>query len=269
MAIKMISKPVVLSIAGSDSGGGAGIQADLKTFQSIGVFGTTAITCITAQNPSGVTAIQEITEDVFTSQLRAVLDYFPIKFVKTGMLFSKKIIEIVSKLQYEYKFFIIMDPVMVATSGAKLLKDDAIDFIKDILIPQSILITPNLDEASLLLNEKINQITNYRSACEKFYSLYKVPILLKGGHLPEDGTVLDLFYDGKEFVSLPSKYLDTISTHGTGCTYSSAITAYMGLGNDLKSSIQKAKLYLSGALESSYFIGKISTINHNYSIEEK
>jgi len=260
---KMNPTPCVLSIAGSDSGGGAGIQADLKTFHTIGVFGTTAITCITAQNPGGVSGIMEVDSLLIERQILSVLEYFPVVFSKSGMLFSRDIVNIVIKIVKEKKLNLICDPVMVATSGTKLLRDDAIELIKKELLPISHLITPNSDEASLLLKSKINSSNEMEDATKDLFKLFGVPILLKGGHLQNHGKLKDVLYDGKEMSVFPSEYIKNVSTHGTGCTYSSAITSYLALGQDLKTSVLHAKNFLHTSILNSIQTGKTTSINHS------
>ncbi len=264
--MKMI--PSVLTIAGSDSGGGAGIQADLKTFQSLGVFGTSAITCITAQNPSGVFGIMEVDSLLLEKQISVILEYFPIQFAKSGMLFSKDIVQVVIQIIKKNKVKLICDPVMIATSGAKLLKEDAVKLIKEELIPLSYLITPNSDEAALLLNKEIKNAGEMEDASRELYNLLKVPVLLKGGHLKENKKLKDVLYDGKELSVYPSDYIEKVSTHGTGCTYSSAITAYSALGYDLKTSVLHSKSYLHNTILNSYNLGKSTSLNHSIFIKE-
>lgn len=259
----MTEYPIALTIAGSDSGGGAGIQADLKTFLTHSVFGTSAITCITAQNPAGVSGIQEVAVELVEKQILAVIDYFPVAAVKTGMLFSNEIIETVTRLLQNKKYKLVVDPVMTATSGAKLLKDDAIESIKKKLIPISTLFTPNLDEASLLLNEKISSEDQMEYGARKLYSEFGVPVLLKGGHLKNSDYALDIFFDGKTVYPLSSKFLKQFNPHGTGCTYSSAITSNLAKGLNLIESISLAKYYIFEAISQSYSIGRTSTLNHN------
>ncbi|MCB1143120.1 MAG: bifunctional hydroxymethylpyrimidine kinase/phosphomethylpyrimidine kinase [Leptospiraceae bacterium] len=259
----MKTRPVCLTIAGSDSGGGAGIQADLKTFESIGVFGTSAITCLTAQNPDGVSGILEVSAEMLELQARAVLDFFPVKAVKSGMLFSTEIIQKLVTLQKNYNFDLILDPVMIATSGAKLLQDSAIEALRDELIPLSKLVTPNVDEVSLLLNKKFESGEELKSATIEFFERYKTPVLIKGGHLPENNLVTDYFFDGKISFSLESEYISGRSTHGTGCTYSSAIASYFALGYSVEEAIHKAKSFLHSSILNSYSVGKISTLNHS------
>ncbi len=253
---------VVMSIAGSDSGGGAGIQADLKTFQSLGVFGTTAITCVTAQNPDGVTAVQEIPAAIVKKQIDTILQYFHVKAVKTGMLFSQEIISVVSKARRAQKFILVVDPVMIATSGAKLLQDDAIETLKSDLLPIADLITPNIDEASLLLGKKVTY-ENLKDSATELQSKFLVPVLLKGGHVPSNGKVKDILFDGNEYFEFESKWIKDMNTHGTGCTFSSAITSYLAKGNKLPLAVENAKKYIQETIAQSILVGKSTSLNHN------
>lgn len=255
--------PIVLTVAGSDSGGGAGVQADLKTFSALGTFGTTAFTCLTAQNPDGVSQIFEISPDFVAAQLKSVGDYFPIKAAKTGMLFSQQIITTVAEFFYENPHIhLVVDPVMVATSGAKLLLDDAITSLTSDLLPLANLITPNLDEASILLGETIHHFDQLESSAKKLYDKFQIPILLKGGHLPNATEAVDILYDGKSFYKYSKPFLKGKNTHGTGCTFSSAITAYLGQGKPLPEAVGLAKEYLTNAIEHSVTTGPTLHLNH-------
>lgn len=255
--------PITLTIAGSDSGGGAGVQADLKTFSSLATFGTTVFTCLTAQNPDGVTGIYEISPDFVTSQLQAVATYFPIKAAKTGMLYSKDIIKSVSVFFYENPDIqLVLDPVMVATSGAKLLRDDAIQSLIEDLIPLAKIITPNLDEASLLLEEPINQYDQLVPMAKKLFQKYNVPVLLKGGHLPNAIEATDVLFDGKSIYEFSKPFLMEKNTHGTGCTYSAAITSFLAHGKNLAEAVGSAKEYLHQSLEDDIITGPTKHLNH-------
>lgn len=255
--------PITLTIAGSDSGGGAGVQADLKTFSSLATFGTTVFTCLTAQNPDGVSGIYEISPEFVSSQLQAVSNYFPIKAAKTGMLYSKDIIKSVVSFFYENPDIqLVLDPVMVATSGAKLLRDDAIQSLTEDLIPLAKLITPNLDEASLLLGDKINQYDQLVPMAKKLFQKLNVPVLLKGGHLPNASEATDVLYDGKSIYEFSKPYLKEKHTHGTGCTYSAAITAFLAHGKSLAEAVGSAKEYLHLTLEDDIITGPNHHLNH-------
>ncbi|TGN06876.1 bifunctional hydroxymethylpyrimidine kinase/phosphomethylpyrimidine kinase [Leptospira ilyithenensis] len=255
--------PITLSIAGSDSGGGAGVQADLKTFSSLGTFGTTAFTCLTAQNPDGVTAIHEIPTSFIKAQLDAVLSYFPVSACKTGMLFSEEIINIVREvLQTKPDIKLVVDPVMIATSGAKLLKNDAITALRENLIPIATIITPNLDEASLLLGQNITGQNELESSAKQLFDIFKVPILLKGGHLQNVTEAIDILFDGKSIYNFKKPFLKVKNTHGTGCTFSSAITSYLAHGLSLPEAVGHAKEYIHNAIEDSIQTGPTTHLNH-------
>ncbi len=259
----MKNYPITLTIAGSDSGGGAGIQADLKTFSALSTFGTTVLTCLTAQNPDGVSAIHELPPDFIKQQLNAVLNFFPVHACKTGMLFSEKIISTVSELLFDQKQMkIVVDPVMIATSGAKLLQDDAILAMKTKLIPLASVLTPNLDEASFLLERKIADYDDLEEGAKDLFQRFRVPILLKGGHLPHATEAIDILFDGKSSYVYKKKFIKTANTHGTGCTYSSAIAAFLAKGLSLPEAVGSAKEFIQNAIEDSIQTGKISHLNH-------
>ncbi|PJZ27191.1 bifunctional hydroxymethylpyrimidine kinase/phosphomethylpyrimidine kinase [Leptospira hartskeerlii] len=264
-----MQKPVVLTIAGSDSGGGAGIQADLKTFNSTGSFGTSVITCLTAQNPDGVTGILEVDPDFLEKQLVAVLSYFPVKAIKTGMLFSESLILRISKILKEYKakgqnFKLVIDPVMVATSGAKLLQDEAIQSLISELVPMASLVTPNLDEAKILGSGEISKIDSMESETISLAKKLGVPVLLKGGHIKNSKEALDVLGipNGKT-IKYTKPFVEDFNPHGTGCTYSSAIASYLAQGFPLSESVPKAREFLHAAILQSFPAGKTKTLNHN------
>jgi hydroxymethylpyrimidine/phosphomethylpyrimidine kinase len=241
--------PVVLTIAGSDSGGGAGIQADLKTFASLGIHGTSAITCITAQNPRGVLGIQPCRPDMVRKQIEAVFTELPPAAVKTGMLYSADIIRVVSR------FFLrgpqpplVVDPVMVASSGARLLKLSAIALLERELLPLATLVTPNLDEAEILVGQKLRSVEDLRAAARELRGRFGCAALVKGGHLRGLKQAVDIFYDGKQELLLSAPYVGRVSTHGTGCTYSAAIAGYLARGRPLSRAVQQAKEYITQAI---------------------
>ncbi len=256
--------PVAVTIAGSDSGGGAGIQADLKTFTALGVHGATVITCITAQNPKAVLAVQEISPEIVTKQMQAVFEELKPTAAKTGMLFSEPIINAVSDYLKNKPCPLIIDPVMVSTSGATLLKPKAISTIVNKLFPLADLITPNLDEASILLEKKINTAKEFKQSARDLYNRYRCPVLLKGGHFEGHSNVIDLFYDGKKELTFSSPRIKNVHTHGTGCTLSSAICAYLALGLRLDKAIEQAKNYINGAIKYSYRIEKHTALNNSW-----
>lgn len=245
-----INVPCALTIAGSDSGGGAGIQADLKTFAAIGVHGTSAITCITAQNPLEVRGVSAISPEMVGQQIAAVMEELKPKAVKTGMLYSAGIIKAVEEA-LPVGIPLIIDPVMISTSGALLLRDSAVSVLKT-LLSRATLITPNLHEAEYLLGRKLVEPDQLRAAAREFHERYGCAALVKGGHLPEMKVALDFLYDGKTEWLLEAPYVRGVSTHGTGCTYSAAIAAYCALGESLSTAVLKAKEFISNAIAQSY-----------------
>lgn len=242
--------PIVLSIAGSDSSGGAGIQADIKTMSAIGVFATTAITAITAQNTTGVTAIQGIDPEIVGKQIDAVFSDLRPDAVKIGMLFSKGIIDVVAdRLEHHRPRHVVLDPVMISTSGSRLISEDAIDSLKTRLFPLSSIITPNRMEASYLAGMDINSTEEAAVAAGRMLQFGGNAVLVKGGHF-SDSSMTDFLIDREGNVAhFSGKFVDTVNTHGTGCTLSSAIASYLALGETVHSAVQKAKDYLQNALE--------------------
>ena len=233
--------PVALTIAGSDSGGGAGIQADLMTFAALGVFGTSAITCVTAQNPSSVSGIQPIDAEMVDRQIKAVCDGFPLAAAKTGMLYSSQIIKTVAADDVRQGIpILVVDPVMVSESGARLLKTDAIDTLCAELIPQARVITPNLHEAEILCGHGIKSLEEIRAAASEIGDRFDVACVVKGGHLPGDEVVDVLYDEGEEYI-FKSARVKAEQTHGAGCVFSAAITAYLARGDLLKDAVGKAK----------------------------
>jgi hydroxymethylpyrimidine/phosphomethylpyrimidine kinase len=257
--------PVALTIAGSDSGGGAGIQADLKVFAALGVHGTTAITCLTAQNPNAVIGIQAAKPEMVQQQLEALFAELPPKAAKTGMLFSSEIIRVVAQFWKNTKRSpLIVDPVMVSTSGAKLLKDDAIRILQNELLPVAGLVTPNLDEAEILVGRKLRSIDDLRNAARQIHSRFGCAALVKGGHLRTGLEAVDIFFDGKTELLLSAPFVKGVTTHGTGCTYSAAIAAHLALGRTLPNAVGLAKEHVSNAIANSLLVGRHSVLNHFY-----
>ena len=255
-----------LTIAGSDSSGGAGIQADIKTMTMNGVFAMSVITALTAQNTTGVRAIQESTPEFLKQQLDAVFeDIFP-DAVKIGMVASSELICVIAdKLSYHKAQNVVVDPVMVATSGSALMKTDAIQTLIDELLPVSALVTPNIPEAEILSGLKIESDNDMIAAAKKIGDAYHCSVLLKGGHSINDAN--DLLYAKGELIWFKGKRIDNPNTHGTGCTLSSAIAANLAMGYDLAESIHRAKEYLSGALSALLNLGKGSgPLDHMYRI---
>ena len=249
--------PVALSIAGSDSGGGAGIQADLQTFASLGVHGTTAITCLTAQNPKRVTAIQAASPRLVREQIHAIFAGLPPAATKTGMLFSKDIIEVVARIfRGRNRRILIVDPVMVSTSGAVLLKPDAERSLKEQLLPLATLITPNVDEAERLVGMPIREPEDLRTAARRIHAQYGCAVLAKGGHLRGLTQAIDIFFDGRREWVLATPFVGGVATHGTGCTYSAAITAYCARGLGLADAVRKSKEFIAAAISGSRRAGR-------------
>lgn len=244
--------PVSLTIAGSDSGGGAGIQADLRAFSFFNVFGTTAITCLTAQNPLSVTDIFPASPHNLRQQIFAVLSAFDVKSIKTGMLFSEQLIECVNDILSESKAQLIIDPVMVATSGAKLLQDDAIRKMTSDLLPKAALVTPNIPEAEILLGGRISKA---QTAAIQLADTFQVPVLLKGGHGKGDAT--DYLVFENECWEFRTPMIDAKSSHGTGCSLSAAIAANLAAGCSLVDAVWKAKAYVFGLLQNTPVAGKV------------
>lgn len=255
-----------LTIAGSDSGGGAGIQADIKTMTMNGVFATCAITALTAQNTLGVTGIMDVSAEFLAKELDAVFTDIPPDAVKIGMVSATSIIETIAEKLIEYKAKnIVLDPVMVATSGAKLISDDAISALTEKLIPLATLITPNIPEAEVLADMKITSVEDMLSASKIISEKYNCAVLCKGGHSLNDSN--DLLYSAGNYKWFNGKRIDNPNTHGTGCTLSSAIASNLAKGYDLETSIQRAKDYISGALNAMLDLGAGSgPMKHNFNL---
>ena len=250
------SIPVALTIAGSDSGGGAGIQADIKAMQANGVFAASVITAITAQNTKAVTAAFDLPIDIVEAQIDAVFDDIRIDAVKTGMLSSIGIIEAVAeKLAARSTAPLIVDPVMISKSGFKLLKDDAVESVRRKLIPLATLITPNVHEAEHLTGMRIQTQDDARAAARRLHELGPRAVLVKGGHLDDPDESVDVYFDGADFETFSSPRIDTPHTHGTGCTYASAIAANLAKGSDLIAAIRDAKAYVTEAIRGGLAIG--------------
>lgn len=243
-----------LTIAGSDSSGGAGIQADLKTMLANGVYGMSAITALTAQNTMGVTGISEVTPEFLGQQIDAVFtDIFP-DAVKTGMTANEKLIEVIAeRLNFYEAKNIVVDPVMIATSGARLISENAVEILKQKLLPLAALVTPNIPEAEVLSGVKISNETDMETAARILSDQYGCAVLLKGGHRINDAN--DLLYDKGERTWFMGKHIDNPNTHGTGCTLSSAIASNLAKGYRLQQSVRLAKEYLSEALAAMLDLG--------------
>ena len=258
-----------LTIAGSDSGGGAGIQADIKTMLANGVFATSAITALTAQNTLGVTGIMNASPEFLAQQLDCVFtDIFP-DAVKIGMVSSPELISVIAgKLRQYAPSNIVLDPVMVATSGSKLIADEAVNALKTQLIPLASLITPNIPEAQVLTDMDIKSPEDMESAAKAIYDSFGCNVLIKGGHQLNDAN--DLLYDGSSMTWFNGVRIDNPNTHGTGCTLSSAIASNLAKGFSLAQSIERAKSYISGALAAMLDLGSGSgPMNHGFAINNQ
>ena len=236
-----------LTIAGSDSGGGAGIQADLKTFAALGVYGTSALTAVTAQNTLGVTGVQELSPDMVASQIDAVVSDIGADAVKTGMLANSGIIRVVAGKVNEHGLpNLVVDPVMVAKGGDPLLQEEAVDALRTLLVPLALVVTPNLPEASVLVGYRVATLEQARRAARDIVGMGSRSVVVKGGHL--QGDAVDVFYDGNEFREFSSPRVDTTSTHGTGCTFASAIAAGLANGMGVEEAVGQAKAYVTEAI---------------------
>ncbi len=267
----MKSHPRALTIAGSDSGGGAGIQADLKTFSALGCFGMSAVTALTAQNTQVVTGIFPVPPEFIAQQIDAVVDDIGVDTVKIGMLHSPEVIKAVAQKLMEKKCpNIVLDPVMISKSGDKLLQDDAVTALKEHLIPLATIITPNLPEASVLLNRSVETFEDMPQAVKDLAKLGCNNILLKGGHLTDNNSCDILYQTNNDYMlELPGERINTPNSHGTGCTLSSAIAANLAKGVNLKAAVKNAKAYIIGALKAGaeYKTGKgHGPVHHFYDL---
>jgi hydroxymethylpyrimidine/phosphomethylpyrimidine kinase len=259
----------VLTIAGSDSGGGAGIQADLKAMSANGVYAMSVITAITAQNTEEVTDMFELPQSIIAAQIDAIFDDFEVAAVKTGMLSSADTIEtVVRLLKPQQVKLLVVDPVMVAKGGQSLLKPDAIDSLKKELLPLALLVTPNVHEAQQLSGIQITSLADARRAAKIIHQFGCANVLIKGGHLPVDRAT-DLLYDGRFFHIFKGEFINTPHTHGTGCTFASAIAAHLARGKPLFEAVQTAKTYLTQAIKHSLALGHgQGPTNHFYFLNQ-
>lgn len=256
-----------LSIAGSDSSAGAGIQGDLKAFSANGVFSTSVITAVTAQNTNGVLDIEKLPIKIIKSQLDVILSDMNIASTKIGMLYNEEVVNLVAKTIDKYKMKnIVLDPVMISSSGKNLINQEGIKAIIKNLIPRVDLITPNLAEGEFLSDKKIDDLEDMKIVIKDIYKLGAKNILLKGGHLKD--SPVDIFYNGVDFIIFEGTRINTKNTHGTGCALSSAISANLVKGHSLQKSIQKAKDYIENAIRYSLEIGEgVGPVNHFYFIK--
>lgn len=260
---KQPSLAIALTIAGSDSGGGAGIQADLNTFAALGVHGATAITCITAQNPRRVSAIESCPSALVRRQMEAVFDALPPDAVKTGMLYSTAIIRVVVEFfRQRPRVPIVVDPVMISTSGTRLLQSSAIKLLQSGLLPLAALVTPNLDEAATLIGKRIRSVEDSRDAARLIHGKFGCAVLVKGGHFKGLREAADIYYDGKNELLLSAPFVKGVRTHGTGCAYSAAITAYLASNIPLLTAVIKAKEHITQAIFGSQSAAGNCILNH-------
>ncbi|MGB9866994.1 MAG: bifunctional hydroxymethylpyrimidine kinase/phosphomethylpyrimidine kinase [Bacillota bacterium] len=260
--------PRAITIAGSDSGGGAGIQADLKTFTSLRVFGMSAITAITAQNTLGVLGVQRVAPDVVRLQIQACVEDIGVDASKTGMLCDAEIVAVVAEAMKEFRLpKLVVDPVMVSKSGHRLLAEDAVRVLREKLLPLALVVTPNLAETSVLTGMDVNNLERMERAARLIHSMGPQFVVVKGGHLGRtgQGKAADLVYDGRDFTVLEKDWVDTKNTHGTGCTFSAAITGYLALGYQTLDAIRKGKEFVTWALRHSFSLGQgHGPTNHFY-----
>lgn len=253
-----------LTIAGSDSSGGAGIQADLKTFSAIGTYGMSVITAITAQNTEGVFDVEELSSNIIKSQIRVVCEDIPPKAIKVGMVSSPEIIKDIVDTLEEYPCeYLVVDPVMISKSGYALLKPEAMENLKKYLIPKAYIVTPNLPEAEEITNMKIHTVEDMKKAGQLILNLGPKYVLMKGGHL--NGDCIDLLMGKDIFEIFEGERINRKNTHGTGCTISSAITSHLALGYDVKEAVRLSKEYITEAIRYSFDIGKgVGPVHHFY-----
>ncbi|MGA3283746.1 MAG: bifunctional hydroxymethylpyrimidine kinase/phosphomethylpyrimidine kinase [Verrucomicrobiota bacterium] len=262
---RIIHCPVALTIAGSDSGGGAGIQADLKTFAALGVHGVSAIACLTAQNPKRVLAVETCSPGILQQQIEAVFEELPPAAVKTGMLFSAENVRVVAGFigarAARPRVPLVVDPVMVSTSGAVLLEPAAIRVLKEKLLPLATVVTPNLYEAEILTGRKLVSIEDLRAAAREIHARFGCAALVKGGHLKNMPEAADILFDGRSEWLLSAPFIEGVRTHGTGCTTSAAIAGYLARGFALPQAVKRAKEFVTQAIAGSYRVRKHFALN--------
>jgi len=253
----------VLTIAGSDSCGGASIQADLKTFAAWRVYGLSVVTAVTAQNTTGVYAVEEISPAVVTAQIDCLYEDMAVDAVKIGMVFSREIIQAVARgLEKRQTPNVVLDPVMVSKSGSRLLMPEAREELIKRLLPLAAVVTPNLPEAQVLAGFKITTPAEMEVAAQKIKDLGPRNVVIKGGHLK--GEPADLLYDGRQLITLPASRVSTPNTHGTGCTFSAAIASGLALGYPVPEAVRQAKEYITGAITHSFSIGRGAGPTHHF-----
>ena len=248
--------PTTLTIAGSDSGGGAGIQADLKVFMAFGCHGMSAVTALTAQNTTGVTGVHEVPASFVVAQIHAVVSDLGVGAAKTGMLASAAIVEAVAEAVVGHGISpLVVDPVAVSKHGSRLLAPEAVAALKTQLLPKAALITPNLHEAEMLLGHSVNTLEEMKEAARELADLGPEAVLVKGGHLQGEGSAIDVFFDGASVEELRGPRFDTQDTHGTGCVLAAAVTAGLAKGAGMAEAVSDAKAFVAGAIEKSLRLG--------------
>ena len=254
--------PVAVTIAGSDPSGGAGIQADLKTFHQFGVYGEAIVTLITVQNTRGVQRIEYLPADLVRDQIRAVIEDIPPGAAKTGALGTVDVIETIAELAGQFNFPLVVDPVLASKNGARLMSPDATEAFKIRLLPRALLLTPNLQEAEILCGFSVSDLSDMRRAAENLSKLGPKAVLVKGGHLA--GDAVDVLFCEGEWFEFPAPRIETRNTHGTGCTFSAAITALLARGCDLMTAVRGAKQFISDAIRTSPGLGAgAGPLNHH------
>jgi len=243
-----------LTIAGSDSGGGAGIQADLKTFAALGVYGMSALTAVTAQNTEGVHAALEMPTTLIQTQIDAILEDIGANAAKTGMLSSAAVIHVVAECVTRWRLRLVVDPVMFAKGGDALLQPEAVNTLIAVLLPLAEVVTPNLPEAERLTGRRIETLDEMRMAAQAIAALGPRHVIVKGGH--SIGKPVDVYFDGQQVIELEAERVQTRHTHGTGCTFSAAITAYIARGFSVQEAVKQAKTYITGAIQHAPGLGK-------------
>ena len=259
----------VLTVAGSDSGGGAGIQADLKTFSAFGVYGMSVITAVTAQNSVRVNSVVGLDPKFVSLQFDSVFVDIGIDAVKTGMLYSPGIVQVIARKLEESRIpFIVVDPVMISTGGDSLLESKSLEIMKRELIPLATLVMPNLHEAEVLSEMTIRSVEDMKKAAQKIHNTGCKAVLVKGGHLT--GDAVDLLFDGEEFARFTASRINTRNTHGTGCTYSAAVVANLAKGKSLRDAIKISKIFVTKAIEQAFPLGKgHGPLNHFVRVEDE
>lgn len=262
---KMKDVACALTIAGTDPTGGAGIQADLKTFQELKSYGMSVITSVVAQNTTGVQSVHHVPLEMIEDQLESVLSDVPVHSFKTGMIANIDMMKIIQEKMANKNIPYVIDPVMVATSGDALINKDARNYLRKYLLPLCTLVTPNIPEAQFLIGKQIDQIDQMKDAAKEIVDVHGAgAALVKGGHFT--GDAVDILYDGKEIKVLTEKRINTKNTHGTGCTLSAAITAYLSHGNSLKEAVKKSKRYVTEAIKHSFDIGAGSGPTNHFAV---